>query len=107
MLRDMRTGKPRADALRDLTQRVTCTGLSNVVSSMIQAEKTGSSLGKVLRAQADQLRSTRFLKAEKMAMEAPVKLLGSLVMFIFPNTFLVLGFLIPSLAIKSTGSKIM
>ena len=66
---------------------------------MNQAEKTGSSLGPVLRAQSDQLRSTRFLKAEKMAMEAPVKLLGPLVMFIFPTTFIVIGFVILSKAL--------
>ena len=67
---------------------------------MIQAEKTGSSLGPIMRAQAEQLRNARFLKAEKMAMEAPVKLLGPLIMFIFPTTFLVLGFVIISEAIQ-------
>lgn len=69
VLRDVRAGKPRAEALRDMTERVSSNGLNNVVSSMIQAEKTGASLGPVLRAQSDQLRSARFLKAEKMAME--------------------------------------
>jgi tight adherence protein C len=99
VLRDVRAGKPRAEALRDLSERANSDGINSVVSSIIQAEKTGSSLGKVLRAQSDQLRTTRFLKAEKLAMEAPVKLLAPLVMFIFPNTFLVLGFLILSKAL--------
>lgn len=99
VLRDVRAGKPRAEALRDLSDRINSDGINSVVSSIIQAEQTGSSLGRVLRAQADQLRTTRFLKAEKLAMEAPVKLLGPLVMFIFPNTFLVLGFLILSKAL--------
>lgn len=98
-LRDVRAGKPRSEALRDLADRAESDGLNNVVSSMIQAEKTGASLGPVLRAQADQLRSARFIKAEKLAMEAPVKLLGPLIMFIFPNTFLVLGFVILSKAL--------
>lgn len=99
VLRDVRAGKSRADALRELTIRVSSDGLKNVVSSIIQAEKTGSSLGVVLRAQSENLRNTRFLKAEKMAMEAPVKLLGPLIMFIFPNTFLVIGFVILSQAL--------
>jgi len=99
VLRDVRAGKPRSEALRDLSGRVNSDGINAVVSSIIQAEQTGSSLGKVLRAQADQLRSKRFLKAEKLAMEAPVKLLGPLVLFIFPNTFLVLGFLLLSKAL--------
>jgi tight adherence protein C len=100
VLRDIRAGKPRADALRDLGDRIDTESVRNVVSSIIQAEKTGSSLGPVLKAQADQLRSTRFQKAEKLAMEAPVKLLGPLVMFIFPNTFLIIIFVILSSAIQ-------
>ncbi|MEM8499612.1 MAG: type II secretion system F family protein [Pseudomonadota bacterium] len=100
VLRDIRAGKSRAEALRELTTRVSSDGVKNVVSSIVQAEKIGSSLGGVLSAQAENLRNTRFLKAEKMAMEAPVKLLGPLVMFIFPNTFLVIGFVILSHAIQ-------
>lgn len=100
VLRDIRAGKSRAEALRELTERVSSEGIRNVVSSIVQAERSGSSLGKVLRGQAENLRNTRFLKAEKMAMEAPVKLLGPLVMFIFPNTFLVIGFVILSHALS-------
>ncbi|MCU7802951.1 MAG: type II secretion system F family protein [Candidatus Thiodiazotropha sp. (ex Lucinoma borealis)] len=100
VIRDIRAGKPRADSLRDLADRVDNESIRNVVSSIIQAEKTGSSLGPVLKAQADQLRTARFQKAEKMAMEAPVKLLGPLVMFIFPNTFLIIIFVILSSAIQ-------
>ncbi|MCU7921004.1 MAG: type II secretion system F family protein [Candidatus Thiodiazotropha sp. (ex Epidulcina cf. delphinae)] len=100
VIRDIRAGKPRADALRDLADRVDSESVRRVVSSIIQAEKTGSSLGPVLKAQADQLRTARFQKAEKMAMEAPVKLLGPLVMFIFPNTFLIIIFVILSSAIQ-------
>lgn len=96
VLRDVRAGKPRAEALRDMTERVSSSSLNNVISSMIQAEKTGASLGPVLRAQSDQFRSARFLKAEKMAMEAPVKLLAPLIMFIFPTTFIVIGFILLS-----------
>ena len=59
---------------------------------MIQAERMGMNLGPVLRAQADQRRSERFLRAEKLAMEAPVKLLFPLIAFIFPCTFIVLFF---------------
>jgi tight adherence protein C len=99
VLRDIRAGKPRAQALKDLSQRVGGASMSNVVSSIIQAEKTGSSLGATLSAQADNLRSDRFLKAEKAANEAPVKLLGPLILFIFPNTFLVIIFVLLSQAL--------
>lgn len=100
VLRDVRAGKTRADALRDMAERTGSNALQNVVSNLIQAEKTGSSLGPILRAQADQLRSERFQRAEKQAMEAPVKLLGPLITFIFPTTFLVLGFLVLSKSIQ-------
>lgn len=100
VLRDIRAGKTRADALRDMSDRAGSIAVSNLVSSLIQAERTGSSLGPLLRAQAEQLRSERFQRAEKQAMEAPVKLLGPLVMFIFPTTFMVLGFLVLSKALQ-------
>jgi tight adherence protein C len=99
VLRDVRAGKPRAEALRTFADRVDMSGVNSFVSSVIQAEKTGANLGPVLRAQADQRRTERFTRAEKMAMEAPVKMLGPLILFIFPNTFLVLTFLIMTKAI--------
>ena len=68
---------------------------------MIQAEKMGSSLGSTLRIQSEQRRMERFQRAEKQAMEAPVKLMGPLVMFIFPLTFLVLAFPIVMMFLKS------
>ncbi|MGQ7848679.1 type II secretion system F family protein [Granulosicoccus sp. 3-233] len=100
VLRDIRSGKTRADALRDLAERTGSPAVNNVVTGLIQAERTGSSLGPILRAQANQLRSQRFQLAEKKAMEAPVKLLAPLIMFIFPTTALVIGFILLSKAIQ-------
>jgi len=94
ILRDVRAGKPRSVAMRDFADRVEMPAVDNLVGSLIQAEKIGSSLGPILRAQAQQRRTERFTRAEKLAMEAPVKLLGPLIMFIFPTTFMVLGFII-------------
>lgn len=99
VLRDIRSGKTRAEALRDLTERTGSVAIGNVVTGLIQAERTGASLGPLLRAQASQLRAQRFQQAEKKAMEAPVKMLGPLVLFIFPTTALVIGFLLLSKAI--------
>ena len=92
VLRDVRAGKPRAEALRALAQRVAETPVTNFVASVIQAERLGMNLGPVLRAQADQQRIERFQRAEKLAMEAPVKMLFPLIAFIFPCTFIVLFF---------------
>lgn len=100
VLRDIRSGKARAEALRDLSDRTGSPSVASVVASLIQAEKTGASLGPILRAQANQLRTQRFQAAEKKAMEAPVKILGPLVIFIFPTTSLVIGFILLSKAVQ-------
>jgi tight adherence protein C len=92
VLRDVRAGKPRAEALRALALRLNEPPVTNFVASVIQAERLGMNLGPVLRAQADQQRVDRFLRAEKLAMEAPVKMLFPLIAFIFPCTFIVLFF---------------
>ena len=92
VLREVRGGKQRVDALRSMAERLDYSPVSSMVSALVQGELMGSSLGPVLRAQSDQRRTERFLRAEKLAMEAPVKMLGPLIMFIFPCTFIVLGF---------------
>ncbi|HSI48232.1 MAG TPA: type II secretion system F family protein [Ideonella sp.] len=92
VLRDVRAGKPRVDALRDMAERLDYAPTSSLVSALVQGELMGSSLAPILRAQSDQRRTERFQRAEKLAMEAPVKMLGPLIMFIFPCTFIVLGF---------------
>jgi tight adherence protein C len=75
-----------------MADRLDIKEVTSFVSSMIQAEKMGSSMAAVLRVQADQRRNERFQRAEKLAMEAPIKLVGPLIIFIFPVTFIVLGF---------------
>lgn len=92
VLRDLRAGLTRADALRRMDARVRIPQVSSFISAVIQAERMGASLGATFRAQAEQRRVERFQIAEKLAMEAPVKLIFPLVAFIFPVTFLVLMF---------------
>ena len=92
VLRDLRAGLTRAEALRRMEGRVRIQQVSSFISAVIQAERMGASLGPTFRAQAEQRRIERFQIAEKLAMEAPVKLIFPLVAFIFPVTFLVLMF---------------
>lgn len=92
VLRDLRSGLTRAEALRRLDERVRIPQVTSFVSAVVQAERMGASLGPTFRNQADQRRIERFQAAEKLAMEAPVKLIFPLVAFIFPTTFLVLMF---------------
>jgi pilus assembly protein CpaC len=97
VLRDIRAGKARAESLRAMADRLNQSGINSFCTTVIQAESMGMSLGPVLRTQADQRRVERFLRAEKLAMQAPVKMLFPLLAFIFPCTFIVLLF---PLAIK-------
>lgn len=89
---DLRAGRSRAEALRALGERLDTPAVLPLVASLIQAETSGGSLASVLRAQAEQRLNERFTRAEKMAMEAPVKMLAPLVICIFPCTFLILAF---------------
>jgi len=92
VLRDLRSGLSRAESLRRMSDRLKIHDITTFVSAIVQAEKMGASLANVLRVQSEQRRSERFQRAEKQAMEAPVKLVFPLVIFIFPITFIVLGF---------------
>ncbi|SEH81131.1 tight adherence protein C [Rheinheimera pacifica] len=92
VLRDVKAGVGKLEALRNMSERVQVREIANLVSALAHAEKSGASVGNTLRIQADQRRVERFQRAEKLAMQAPVKLVGPLVLFIFPTTFIILFF---------------
>lgn len=92
VLRDVRAGRTRADALRMLADRLRMPAIANWVAAVLTAERQGSSLGPILRAQAEQRRTERFLRAEAMALKAPVKMLFPLMTCIFPCTFVIVFF---------------
>lgn len=92
VLRDINAGQTRADALMRMEQRLDLKDVTVFIRAIIQAEKMGSSMKDTLQIQAKQRLNERFQRAEKMAMEAPVKLVIPLVLFIFPLTFVILLF---------------
>ena len=94
MMRDLRAGLPRSEALRRLADRMDIAQISSFTSALIQADRVGASLGPTLRSQSMQRREERFLRAEKLALEAPVKMMFPLVAFFFPIVFIVLGYFI-------------
>ncbi len=83
-------GRPRREALRELAQRVQVSDMNAVVAALIQADRLGASIGPVLRAQSDMLRTRRSQRAEKAAQEAPVKMLAPLMACILPAVFIVI-----------------
>ena len=89
-LREIQLGKTRRHALRDMSERVDQQDMRSVMNALVQADELGVGIASILRIQSDQMRQRRFERAEKMANEAPVKMLFPLVAFIFPAVFLIL-----------------
>ncbi|MGQ0508511.1 MAG: type II secretion system F family protein [Myxococcaceae bacterium] len=90
VLRTLKMGKTREEALKAMTSRVALPALQSFVGALVQADRMGTGVGKVLRIQSAQLRSERAQRAEKLANEAPVKMLFPLIACIFPTVFLIL-----------------
>ncbi|MGI6495346.1 MAG: type II secretion system F family protein [Kiritimatiellia bacterium] len=90
MSHEIQLGTSRRDALRAMGARMNLPELRSVTQALVQADELGVSIGSTLRIQADQMRQRRFATAEKLANEAPVKLLGPLMLCIFPAVFIVL-----------------
>jgi tight adherence protein C len=91
-LRETRTGVTRRASLDRLAARVLIPAVTNFAASVTQAEETGGALGEVLADQARQRRQERFVRAEKLANQAPVKMLFPLIALLFPITFIIIGF---------------
>jgi len=91
-LRESRAGLSRRAALDRLAERIMLPAVTNFAAAVSQAEQTGGSLGDVLADQARQRRQERFLRAEKLANQAPVKMLFPLIALLFPTTFIIIGF---------------
>jgi len=89
-LAEIRVGKARRDALRDIIPRTEVPALTNFIGAIIQAEQLGVSISKVLQVQSEQLRIERRQRAEEMAAKAPIKMLFPLVGCIFPSLFIVI-----------------
>jgi hypothetical protein len=90
MTKEIQVGSSRKEALRNMANRVKQPDLKAVAFALIQADELGVSIGAILRIQSEQLRSRRFDRAEKLASEAPVKMLGPLMLCIFPAVFIIL-----------------
>jgi tight adherence protein C len=89
-LAEVRVGKARREALRDIIPRTEVQPLTNFIGAIIQAEQLGVSISKVLQVQSEQLRIERRQRAEEQAAQAPIKMLFPLVGCIFPSLFAVI-----------------
>ncbi len=89
-LAEMQLGKPRSQALRDMSDNAGVEELNHFVMSLIQADQLGVSIAKVLRIQAEEMRIRRRQRAEEEAHRAPVKMSIVLVLFLLPALFLII-----------------
>lgn len=88
-LQEIKMGKSRKEALKDLGSRSGVDDLQQFTTSIIQAEQLGVRIGNVLKVQSEDMRTKRKQRAEERAMKAPIKILFPLVLFIFPAIFIV------------------
>ncbi|HEY3062765.1 MAG TPA: type II secretion system F family protein [Chloroflexota bacterium] len=84
VLAEMRVGRSRRDALKDMVLRTQVADLNNFVGAILQAEQLGVSVTKVLTIQADQMRVLRRQRAEEKAAQLQLKMIFPLAIFIFP-----------------------
>src|ERR671935_231954 len=89
-LTELRLGKGRREALRQIQTRTGVEDLNTFIGAVIQADQLGTSMAKILRVQSEQLRTKRRQRAEQLAQQAPLKMLFPMIMFIFPSVFVVI-----------------
>jgi len=89
-LRGVGVGKTRAEALREVAQKMDLPDFTTFAGAVIQASETGASLSPVLKTASVEMLQHRFERAEKAAHELPVKILLPLFLFIFPSIFLII-----------------
>jgi tight adherence protein C len=86
---ELRAGKPRAEALRNLADRTGVDDLSSLVTMLIQTDKFGTSVAQSLRVYSETLRTKRRQRAEEAAAKTGVKMVFPLVLCIFPSIWIV------------------
>jgi tight adherence protein C len=87
---ELRAGLARQDALRNLGRRTALDDVKSLVAMLIQTDRFGTSVAQAFRVHSEFMRKQRYLKAEELAGKIPVKLMFPLILFVFPNLFIVL-----------------
>ncbi len=89
-LTELRVGKGRSEALRDMSERMDVPDITSFVAALIQADQLGISIAKVLRIQSEQMRIKRRQRAEEKAQQAPIKMLIPMTFLIFPTILIII-----------------
>ena len=86
---EMRAGKPRAEALRNLVDRTGVDDIRSLVGTLIQTDRFGTSVAQALRVHSDSLRTERRQRAEEQAAKTTIKMIPPLVIFVLPSIIFV------------------
>ncbi len=88
--REISLGRTRKEAFKNFADRVAMTEVNSFVLALLQADQLGASVGPILKVQGDMARTRRWQLAEVLVNKMPMKMLGPLVVFIFPSSFIIL-----------------
>jgi len=86
---EMRAGKPRVEALRNLVDRTGVDDIRSLVGTLIQTDRFGTSVAQALRVHSDSLRTERRQRAEEQAAKTTIKMVPPLVLFVLPSIIFV------------------
>ena len=90
-LQEIKFGKRRAEALKNMAKRIGLPELGSFVRTVVQADRMGTPIGEVLAIHSADVRAERLIKAERIALKAPIKILFPLIFFIMPCVAIIVG----------------
>ena len=90
VMQEVRLGRPRLEALNDMGERTGVDELNNFVQAIIQSEQLGSGISRILRIQAEEIRTKRLITAQERGARASLKMLIPMLACIFPTLWVIL-----------------
>lgn len=91
MLHEIKVGKPRRDALKDLSRRINSPDVTAFARTLIQADRMGTPIAEALTILSEDTRERFFRRAERQALQSPMKMLIPLIFFILPVVGVIVG----------------
>lgn len=91
VLEEIKWGKSRTQALKDMAKRLNVPEVSSFVQTLVQAERMGTPVSEAFAILSEDARLQRFHRGERIAMQAPIKILLPLIFFILPVIGIIIG----------------
>ncbi len=91
VVREINVGKPREQALKDMSKRLDIPEMSSVVRTVIQGERMGTPMAEIIKLLSEDIRRQRFERGQRTALKAPIKILFPLIVFILPVVGIIVG----------------